>query len=236
MKKLFYVFIGIMLFSIVLYSQDQYNFIRIKGGYGSYSMYDMENIQNFIVSAYKQQNIKASTVDQFPSFWNFELQFSRNLFNSIYITGSMGFSSTGGRVHYRDFSGEVKLDQLVKANSFGLGVEYCFNPAESFKYYTGLHFNLVFSTLEMNDFIRIYNETNNEVTKFESSGVGFEPLGAIEYELEPFFFRLEMGFLLNLNGPYYLQDSNDLILKVSGDEISPDWTGYRFGFSFGIGF
>ena len=224
MKNLFCVFIGIVLFSKVIYSQDQYNLIRIKGGYGSYSMGDMEKIQNFIVSTYKQQNIKASVVDKFPSFWNFELQFSRNLFNSFYIIGSMGFSSTGGRVHYGDFSGEVKLDQLVKANSFGLGAEYCFNPEETLKYYTGLHFNLVFSTLEMNDFIRIYNETDKQVTKFESSGFGFEPLMAIEYELEPFFFRLDMSFFLNLNGPYYFQDSNDLELKLDGNEVSPDWT------------
>jgi len=236
MKTFSLLVVNLLLLSGAVCAQDNYNFIRLKLGYGSYNMSDLERIQNLLIDIYSQQQIPVTAVDKFPPYWNYQVEFLRKLNDSFGLSGFFGYASTGGRIHYSDYSGEIKSDQTVTANLYGIGVEYYFNPLESLRFFSSVNFSLIFSSLELNDFFRIYNESTGSITKFNSFGIGIEPSVGIEYEISSLLFRFDLGLLLNGQGAFYFEEQPDVALKINGDEISPDWMGYRFGFSVGFVF
>lgn len=236
MKSLSYILISIFFVAIIVKAQDDYNIVRVELGYGSYNMSDLEDVQNYIIEIYSQYQIPVASVDNFPPFWNFQIQYARKLNESFSLSGFFGFASTGGRVHYSDYSGEIESDQVVSANFYGAGGEYIFNPIEPFKYFISFQASIIFSSLELNDMIRIYNETTNSTTKLNSTGVGIEPSVGLEFNLMSVLFRFEAGLFLNFQGAFYFEEDPDVEFELEGKEISPNWMGYRIGFSIGYGF
>lgn len=236
MKLVIYALTGILFLSNIATAQRNDNNIRIKLGYGSYDMGDIEYLQKILKDIYMQQQIPATIVDQFPSYWNFQLQYSRKINDSFNTMFFLGYSSTGGRLHYSDYSGEVKSDQIVAANFYGAGIEYYFNPLESFRYFGAVQICLLYSSLELSYFFKVYDTTDNLTTSFRSFGIGVEPLVGIEYGLSPLLFRFEIGLLLSGQGTFYFNEQNDVPLKINQKEISPNWTGYRAGLSVGYEF
>ena len=234
MKSLSCIFITIIILTVNSRAQD--NFISVKAGYGAYGMNDLERIQNFLVEYYAQQQLPVSSVDNFSPYWNYQVQFSRKLSESFNLKGFYSFASTGGRVHYSDYSGEIKSEQIVSASFLGIGLEYFFNRMESFRYFTAIQTSVVFSSLDINDLFRIYNQSTKDVTQFNSTGFGIEPLVGAEFDIMSILFRLEFGFLFNASGAFYFSEDSDIELKIEGKEISPNWMGYRIGFSIGFGF
>jgi hypothetical protein len=236
MKVFNVLVVSILLLSGVIRAQDNYNLIRLKLGYGSYNMSDLERIQNFLIDIYAQQQIFVTAVDKFPPYWNYQVQFLRKLNDSFGLSGFFGYASTGGRIHYSDYSGEIKSDQVVSANLYGAGCEYIFNPSEPFKYFIAFQASIIFSSLELNDMIRIYSETASATTKLNSTGVGIEPSAGLEFNLMSLLFRFEAGVFFNFEGTFYFEEDPDVDFKLEGNEISPNWMGYRIGFSIGYGF
>lgn len=236
MKTLSNLLISILLLTVIVCAQDDNNFVRVKLGYGSYDMNDLEDVQNFLIDVYSQYQIPVVSVDNFPPFWNFQIQYARKLNNSFSLSGFFGYASTGGRVHYSDYSGEIKSEQLVSANFYGAGGEYIFNPAEPFKYFISFQASIIFSSLELNDMIRIYDETTSSTTKLNSTGIGIEPSAGLEFNLMSILFRFEVGLFLDFEGTFYFEEDPDVEFKIDGNEISPNWMGYRIGFSIGYGF
>jgi hypothetical protein len=222
--------------AVFVHAQDDNNFIRAKLGYGSYYMSDLEEVQNYLIDYYAQYQIPISSVDNFPPYWNFQIQYARKLNDSFSLSGFYGYASTGGRVHYLDYSGEIKSDQVVSANFYGAGGEYIFNPSEPFKYFISFQASIVFSSLEIKDLFRIYNDATSSTTKLSSNSVGFEPAAGLEFNLMALLLRFEAGVFFNFEGTFYFEEDPDVDFKLEGNEISPNWMGYRIGFSIGYGF
>ena len=77
MKTFSLLVVNLLLLSGAVCAQDNYNFIRLKLGYGSYNMSDLERIQNLLIDIYSQQQIPVTAVDKFPPYWNYQVEFLR---------------------------------------------------------------------------------------------------------------------------------------------------------------
>lgn len=236
MKNLYYLLLSIFYFTVIGQAQDNYNVIIIKLGYGSYDMSDMERVQDFLIDLYSQQQIPLASVDNFLPYWNYQIQYARKLNDSFKLSGFLGYASTGGRVHYSDYSGELKSDQTVTANFFGTGFEYYINSSEQIRYFIAAHISIIFSSLEISNLMRIYDQSSSSTNKFNSTGFGIEPSTGVEFYLMSILLRFEAGFLLNTQGTFYFKENPDIKFKLNGKEISSDWMGYRIGFSIGYVF
>ncbi len=179
-------------------------------GYGSYGMNTLESLQDELVDEFSLIAPSVIAVESFPAHWNYQISFSRKLNAGLKIGLFIGYGSTGGRIHYSDYSGEIKSDQIVTFKSFGGLVEFLLGKTESLNFVISLQTGVLFSDLTLTNSFSIYSETETAEIEFESTGIGFEPAFGIEFPLLPLLFRLDLGFQISMNSTFNQKNSSKL--------------------------
>ncbi len=230
-------YLTIFLFLIVpnIFAQD-FSF-RVKGSYAEFNMSDLKNAQkevsNTIINTF---DIPIKNVESFPSFYSFELQLA--LFKSKNINSGIlyGFSSTGARSIYSDYSGEYKIDYLINANNYGAFVENNIQITPIHSIIIGGKLLVINSSLEIDTHLSIGSNSNSMVEDFESSSFGINPYIAYQVSYGILHSRVEIEYLNDFGKEIHLKDNEDanLIIKNNGEKIYSNWSGLRFGLSIGI--
>ncbi|HEX6891053.1 MAG TPA: type IX secretion system membrane protein PorP/SprF, partial [Chryseolinea sp.] len=204
--------------------------------YGSFNMNDLKDLQSG-----QAKNISDSlhtspkTVYDFPSYWGFRVSTSyvknRNSY-SFYV----GYNTTGGRIHYSDYSGVIKLDKQVSNTNFSLGYSYAMLNSQRFKLTAGIGVGIALSTIDAENLVEIYvsEEKDQSTTKYHGHQFFTTPEICFSYApLKFLYLELTAGYHQQLSSSAMHDDSAGDLIDNSGEKVSPNWSGYRLGAGIG---
>lgn len=201
-------------------------------------MRDLKDFQNELKPAVNFVPIK--TVESFPAWIGYDFKVSRAL-NKIELGAFYSFNSTGGRLHYKDYSGQIKFDQLIKANSFGTFVSLNLNESVVYKLRLGIRNALCFSDLKLENSISLYDQViDSEFYNLKSLDIYISPLFEFEYLINNFFLSAELRYeIFVVKSPLTINGDGEVYIELdNGDKMKADWDGVRItaglGYKFNI--
>jgi hypothetical protein len=210
---------------------DDFEF-SLNGGYGSYLMLSLKDLQNSLLDNMGLPLVKTSS---FPPYLNYSFKFGKNQAKSS--SGIMGgMMSTGSRTSLADYSGFYTSDINCVAKYIGVykrsyGKTYTvLNQSMA----TGFSMNLSFlySDITMSDHLRLFSteaadfdETGTFV--FNSFGLYTEPSFFVQHMFSRNFgLELNVGGALSLCTPLYYEKFN-LDLYFYSQRRYVNWSGLR---------
>ncbi len=212
----------------------QGNSIMAKVGYGSFAMKDMKKLQDsFMEEAIIPYKVTAS----FPSFLTFELQYVTELNDDFAIGGQLGYKSTGGRMHYGDYSGESYVNQELGAFSIGFHMSSYLQKEEKYAIPIFLNVDAVFTNLMIESGLRIGDQQESEQVKFKSLGILFEPGVGYRKYFSWFVLGFDLGYEINFNDKlYFTEDDEAYLVDDQDNPLKAQWSGLRMKLGAGIRF
>lgn len=141
------------------------------------------------------------------------------------------YNSTGGKSSYSDYSGVIRLTQLLKA--YTIGGEYQFklskdNSKEMF--YFGARGFINYSNLDLESYSRISDSVSTESIGFNSIDIGVGIRLFYDIPISVVKLRLNIGYDLMIGGDLKFKENNDFSLEDDqGDRVKTGWSGFRSG-------
>lgn len=210
--------------------------IRLLGGYNTYKMSDLVKLQETIVTGIRSDiDIPVKAVESFPAYYNFQLQLFLLSYNSYSFGVMYDYASTGGRIHYSDYSGQIKIDQLVFQKSFGGILKKTFTDSGSvISGALNLKGFLIWSQMEYSEFLEIGSSSDETSYTFKSFSLGIEPAIDFFVNMDGFLVGMEMGYRLVVPTDFTLESNSDATLENNGDSVKAQWNGFNVSLCLGI--
>jgi hypothetical protein len=209
---------------------------RIVGrvSYSFFALSDLKELQKEFQAQLTDAGIPGKITDAFPPFVGFEAGLLVPVEESpevdVLVGGSVEYASTGGRVHYRDYSGESIADQKAHYIAFGAAGERTMHLTPSTDLGLRLSVKLLVSRLNNTFTFRVGDQTEISRPNFHSTSVGIEPAVMPTFPLLGFRAGVSVSYLLALpTSLEYDNLSNAFLVNGRGDKVSIDWGGFRFG-------
>ncbi len=236
MRSLLSVFSLLILFSMLPAQTPPKKFsVRWRLSYNSFSMNDLKDYNTNIRNYYHNHKIDLQTTDNFPDYFGILGEFYFNSLNPPY-----GFfiehTSTGSRLAYRDYSGRLTVDILVRRFSAGLFTEKEIWYKNTFSLLASVHISVFQSQLVLKEDLRIGDYSNIEHLKFIGYGLGFEPNMILRKKMGLFLISLNLGYQLDMPIFDLKESETGKKLSHSNNYVNPQWKGLRSGVSVGIDF
>jgi hypothetical protein len=201
--------------------------LEVNPGVGTFAMPALKEL----VRAQNQDNIVPTRVVQnYPAFLVFDLKALYRKEN-YWVGFDCKFMSSGARVSYRDYSGELRLDHVARAYAAGV----CFKKPVWTKEKISLLLtgDLVFvrSLVAITSYVAVYDHSESETLGITSIGIGAQPGVDLRYRLGRFSVGINAGFFANRNAGLHLQGNKYAVLTRTGKEepLRTNWSGFRGG-------
>ncbi|MBX2956233.1 MAG: hypothetical protein KF846_08755 [Cyclobacteriaceae bacterium] len=222
------------LFTLSAYGQEWV--LRGSGTFGTYNMAGMEQLQDEFVASV--QPIAAKKVTSFPGWVGFDVEGSR-LNGNLEWSSYFSYNATGGRVHYADYSGEVKLDQKLRCTTIGGGFTGKINEWGNHQLRIGLRLGLAVTEMKLDNIVEIQNQiVESENVLFKSLNVHTTILFRYEYTLKNFIFFADAGYLIApVKGAFTINGDGEVYIQLNtGEKLRAEWGGARVAFGIGYKF
>lgn len=229
MLRLLYSLVLALLLAAPVYAQSTF-FIAPRMGYGSFNMSGMKSFQQELID---NMNVNARITTNYPAFYQYGVVLGYRVTDALTAGVILDAGSTGGRVAYADYSGSLRIDQLVKYRAAGAFVEHAFDNSNPL-FFGGLEATAMKSWLTVESAYQIYSSRAEATRELVSLGVGLKPYVGLTYPIKRFLPRLDVGYLINFNQPFHLPKDKDMALWVKSEETGPNWSGFRVNISFGV--
>lgn len=228
-KKLIFYLLILSSYTNVTAQSDN---IFIEFNYNTFFHSSLKSFQDEFVADITEVDVKQN--NRFPS--NIGLTIGYHL-NSINTDLFFGFTNTGGKISYSDYSGTIRLTQPL--NGYYLGGIYHIPLVEKDKQHLslGLKGVIIFSSLN----IISYNELLNEITEQEINLNAIDFGGGVsliyQYPISFVLLRASLGFdLVYGNKLFFSDNKNTFIENNSGKPVRTGWSGVRVGLGIAIPF
>ena len=212
----------------------QRNSIMMKTGYGSFRMEDMKKLQE---SFMKEAIIPYKVTASFPAFLIFEIQYIIEVNEGTAFGAQFGYESTGGRLHYGDYSGESYANQALDAFTVGFNASEYLKSEEKYAIPIFVNVDAVFTSLKIESSLRVGHQQETEQLKFSSIGISFEPGVGYRRYFSSFVLGFDVGYEINLNDRlYFSEDKQAYLTDINDNPLKAQWSGFRMKLGAGIRF
>lgn len=232
-----YLYLLLLLAASPLTAQYAYK-INISSGYGQYNMDDLKSLQQEFLEDFPED---ARITEAFPGYAYFEASVSQRIQQKVFVSFYGAYGSTGGRVHYRDYSGEVGANQLVTYFSFGFPVSYTVLSLQNNTLTVSLEAKpmVTIGRLTLEFYSKLGNSSEEQSYKFKANNLCFEPGVRIEKRIGQVGANVFIGYNANFSqGKLFFTEQDDAYLQDSEeDAVTMDLSGLRasIGISFAFG-
>ncbi len=216
-----------------VYSQARLQ-LFVKANYNFFTMKDMKDMQNEFLTDMKLSGINGSVTESYPAHPGFQIGFlfpvKKDPEDDILLGAFMDFASTGGRVHYSDYSGEIRYDQI--ASSFSLGALVHMNMTRSDPFLVDLCISprFIFSTLENEFFTRVGESSDKQTYKFTAKSVAIEAGITPALKYGGLYIGLPVTYLLAFKSfLLYERYGEAYLVNKNNDRLTIDWSGIKIG-------
>lgn len=194
-------------------------------GAGSYALKDLKELQeDFLYDI----PARARIVNDFPPYLytrfsgHYELQ-------RIGMGLSYGHYSTGSRIHYSDYSGEVSVKQLIRSNLLGFPFTFVMtHEVKKTDFRLRLEPGINFTKLEIRQSMRILDASDESKYVFTSASINIYCGLSFNYHFKLLDLGTELGYAIDTGGSLYLDgDKNAKLINMAGDPIKSNLSGLR---------
>lgn len=203
-------------------------------GYGSYALGDLKELQQEIIDGLP---VAASITSSLPSFWYYEFSLTRALKPGFRSGLTVATGSTGGRVYYSDYSGEVGSDQLLRFTSLIVNLAFQKNFGDNkCEFSFDIRPGVTFTSFQLISYQTINGAAMRDELGLKSTTISMEPtFGLTRYIFGNIGLCVKGGYHLSLF-PGALKVGGGTLV-VNGSEANADWSGFRFsvGISYRLG-
>jgi len=168
-----------------------------------YRTVDVSKLRDINEQILTQLPFPAEITDDYPFFPSFQLEANLSLGKKLDFGLFYSYHTTGSRIHYQDYSGEYKLDNILNLHQFGAMLKLLSydNPREGFPVKLEVYLEAGLNTTEFKSSESITlgeGETHqlDFVEEFETSNQSFylEPGARLLYFFGKFNAGLTAGF------------------------------------------
>lgn len=200
--------------------------ISVSTGIAGFAMNDMARHQNELR---EQFPVDVKVIEAFPLFWYYELAGNTEVTKRLRLGALVGYTSTGGRMHYNDYSGTITCDQLTTTVYVGASGEMLVNAE---KWIVSLNWKAggTFGSYDLDLFLRVDSQSDSENVKFRSTNLFAEPgLTLSKHLFSGLSATIYAGYNINfIKGKLALKEDRELhLIDNAGDNVNLDWTGFR---------
>lgn len=201
--------------------------INLLAGVGFYHMNTFSELDENILQTLP---FDAKLVSNFPPYPYYQPMVKIKCKNSeiglVYL-----YQTTGSRISSKDYSGEYRLDTKVNSHSPGLIFNGIFKKYKTLNLGMYLQAGWVFSSLKMNEYLKIDTESTSNDYAFKSNSAYIEPGFFIMVPLHRVSFELNAGYFKEFLRKDYIQSSGeDGKIVVKKEFMETDvWDGARLG-------
>jgi hypothetical protein len=216
------ILISILLFFATVGVFSQNGKILFEANYNTFSHTSLSDFQKEFKD--DLQEIPIQTTDDFSGNIGFTLGYEMVGAN---VTIFVSYNTTGGKLSYSDFSGVVRITEILKA--YTLGGEYLIHFSKTNNNFTlGLRGFGMFSTMELKNYTKILEDITKENIDFQSINLGIGARVLYEYPVSFFIIRASLGFDLTFGGTLRVKENSEFRLENNaGDKVKTNWTGLR---------
>lgn len=234
MSSKLYSIILLILLNLTVLGQENIKLFA-SFNYCNYLLSDLKKQQNEVLNGLITENIPAKITDSYPAYFGFKGGFLIPIIEKEKSTFSVGPSiqhfSSGGRIHYEDYSGKVIMDQLVNSTGIGAVVQYENHSTSNFELGLNLTINYFLSAFENNLEFVVGNSKQTENLEFSSASIGFEPEIIPSYKIGVFQFGASISYLIYSSSNLEFDDVSEAYLVFeNGNKVNLEWSGFRIGF------
>jgi hypothetical protein len=201
--------------------------LSVSAGYGTYSMKDLKVHQAAIQSQFP---VDAKITSSFPGYWYYQLGGDYYFKSQYFVGASIAYGSTGGNIHYSDYSGEVGCIHKIKYVSVTFPVGWRL-PLRQDKF--NLQFELSPAVYSGDTRLEVETVVNGQpdrsAIEFESMNIGVQPAIRLERKAGPVLIFVEGGYYFDIyRSKLIFKDNKDFyLLTDNGEEVHADFTGLR---------
>ncbi len=200
--------------------------LRLKLGYSFHNMSELKSLNKSILNVYQNQfGIDAESFHSYPPYWDFQIQTVIIFPDGRIGVGVLGgLTSTGSRIHYSDYSGELTNDRLLHRYAYGLHFENLLNPKGKIKFVFLFQMSVHKSFLKFTEALSVFETSIAESHKFKVTSYALTPGIAAQFDLfRPLSLRVELSY------EYQLYGGTFLLKNTRRPPVETEWDGIRAG-------
>ena len=196
-------------------------------GYGTYAMKELREHQFELKDGWP---VDAKTTSSFPGYLTYQLGADYSLKNNFRIGLSFSYGSTGGLVHYRDYSGELGFEHKVRYFSYGCPIIYQLDLTDArlnlqFEFSPSINFG----TTKYDSYLNLGTVKSEYSANFKSTNVGSSQSVRIERKVGPAFIFAQAGYYLDLykSKLEWEEDRKEYLSNGLGEPVRMELSGMR---------
>lgn len=240
MSKLLFSFTLWLISLFPCLSSAQNSSIYVDVSYGTFNMASSkdflkelnDNLENSI-------GIPSQIMVDYPGNIIYEFGYSSQ-WNKAELGFSVQKTSTGGKISYSDYTGEINIETLLVNYALSINALYKLSTEPALLVYGGINVGISTTDYNYSLLIDIYDnvleKTNTNLSSFNIF-LGPELLIRKPLFSNGFFVFGKIAYQQDIVGKLFLDtDDNAYLLNQSGDAVYTDWSGLRIGLGVGITF
>jgi hypothetical protein len=225
-------FILLTVFSSAFAQAFSFSFFA---GYNHSQLINLKNATRIYESKFWAYNIPVSAIDNFPPYLFVEprvnWRFSQNSRFGLHFL----YTSTGSRVRYFDYSGELKQDQVVELYAPGVSWEYLSISFYHMELWIVFDCSYLYSKYDASTFFRLEDEQEFSHENYSAKGFALEPGMQLTYPYGRFLFHFRMDYRFAHSSRLSTRKNGKTEYFILNDSPVPiQWGGWLWGI--GIGF
>lgn len=238
MKRFFNPFIifGLVLVSFSTTWSQEFN-ISLVLDYGSFRMNALKELQEQQSrELFDSLGVQPKAVASFPSYFGARMRGTYGRSKHL-LNFTAGSNVTGGRLHYSDYSGLIKIDKVLFTAHLSGGYSYQLLKLEKIRIDAGVSLGLAFSSFTADNAVEIYvtEEFRTESFKFRSIQSFLSPEFAFYYfPYSRLFVNFLLGFHQQLSSSKWSDPTDWPQPSWQNDNVKPNWSGFRIGAGVGL--
>jgi hypothetical protein len=214
--------------------------LELQGQYCTFNMKDLKTLQD---QFFYDLPVSLKKVNTFPNYFGLRGSIAYALeYNDkeVEIGGVFMYTSTGGRIQYKDFSGNITGDQLTNALTIGILGRAELAGNEQWKFGASLVTGIDLTELTLSNSYAIGASVYESSFSFKAIGVSATPSLYLKYNpKQKFYYLVEIGYKITVyQEPYtWTEDERaEIYLEGSSEPMKPQWNGLRAGIGVGYFF
>ena len=205
-------------------------------GYGTYSMKELKEHQKGIQTQFP---VETKITSSFPGYWYYEAGTNYRFKFNFFVGATIAYGSTGGKINYQDYSGEIDCEHKLRYIAVGLPLGYIL-PLKAGK--MNLQFELspsvYFGDMELEVAAEINKQREAQSEEFKSTNIGLRPSIRLERKTGPVRIFIQAGYYLDVyRSNLTVKDNSEYYLLNNQDEaVHTNFSGLRtaIGVSYGL--
>lgn len=202
---------------------------------GTYSMQYLKFYQSQF--AEYAAGVPLKITDSFPARLGAEGNLSINI-KRFQVGVFIWRNSTGGRVHYEDYSGYLLQDMVATTTGLGIRLAVTINPKSKYKFYVVSTLGNGWNSLALKEELKTGNPSDylKQNTYSSSSILSSGGIGIRTSVYSKFSLALEPRYEFSVKNNDLQQSSGGFLTDFYGYRSHPNWDGMRISLSIGYDF